>query len=127
MEQMQEEKHIIWSNLNLDMEDWREFLEEEYPGRTEDEYYCLMHELNDGYLDDERMNLDKQVSTPIIVCADLGLWNGRKSGYRMIAAATLKTALAAGLKAQNGMWTGRATCGPLPYTMTGGTITFTGH
>ncbi len=41
MEQVQEEKHIIWSNLNLDLKDWREFLEEEYPGRTEDEYYCV--------------------------------------------------------------------------------------
>ena len=49
MEQIQEEeKRIIWSNLNLDIEDWREFLEEEYPDRTEDEYYDLMRELNDG-------------------------------------------------------------------------------
>ena len=98
MEQVQEEKHIIWSNLNLDMEDWREFLEEEYPGRTEDEYYCLMHELNGGYLDDERMNLDKQVSTPIIVCADLGLWNGRKSGYRMIGSGNIKDCLGSGFE-----------------------------
>lgn len=96
MEQAQEEKHIIWSNLNLDMEDWREFLEEEYPGRTEEEYYDLMHELNNGYLDDERMNLDRQLSTPILVCADLGLWNGRKSGYRMIGSGNIKDCLDSG-------------------------------
>lgn len=96
MEQAQEEKHIIWSNLNLDMEDWREFLEEEYPGRTEEEYYGLMHELNNGYLDDERMNLDRQLSTPILVCADLGLWNGRKSGYRMIGSGNIKDCLDSG-------------------------------
>lgn len=98
MEQAQEEKHIIWSNLNLDMEDWREFLEEEYPGRTEEEYYYLMHELNNGYLDDERMNLDRQLSTPILVCADLGLWNGRKSGYRMIGSGNIKDCLDSGLE-----------------------------
>ncbi len=99
MEQIQEEeKHIIWSNLNLDLKDWREFLEEEYPGRTEDEYYCLMHELNDGYLDDERMNLDLRLSTPIIVCADLGLWNGRKSGYRMIDSGNIKDCLDSGFQ-----------------------------
>ena len=98
MEQIQEEKHIIWSNLNLDMEDWREFLEEEYPGRTEEEYYYLMHELNDGYLDDERMNLDKQLSTPILVCADLGLWNGRKSGYRMIGSGNIRDCLDSGFE-----------------------------
>ena len=97
MEQIQEEeKHIIWSNLNLDLKDWREFLEEEYPDRTEDEYYYLMRELNDGYLDDERMNLDRQLSTPIIVCADLGLWNGRKSGYRMIGSGNIKDCLDSG-------------------------------
>ena len=96
MEQAQEEKHIIWSNLNLDLKDWREFLEEEYPGRTEEEYYDLMHELNNGYLDDERMNLDRQLSTPILVCADLGLWNGRKSGYRMIGSGNIKDCLDSG-------------------------------
>lgn len=98
MEQIQEEKHIIWSNLNLDLKDWREFLEEEYPGRTEDEYYYLMRELNDGYLDDERMNLNKQLSTPILVCADLGLWNGRKSGYRMIGSGNIKDCLDSGFE-----------------------------
>lgn len=98
MEQVQEEKHIIWSNLNLDLKDWREFLEEEYPGRTEDEYYYLMYELNNGYLDDERMNLDRQLSTPILVCADLGLWNGRKSGYRMIGSGNIRDCLDSGFE-----------------------------
>lgn len=97
MEQVQEEeKHIIWSNLNLDLDEWREFLEEEYPDRTEHEYYDLMCELNDGYLDDERLNLDVQLSTPILVCADLGLWNGRKSGYRMIGSGNIKDCLESG-------------------------------
>ena len=95
MEQAQE-KHIIWSSLNLELEEWRGFLEEEYPDRTEEEYYSLMHELNDGYLDDERANLNVQLSTPILVCADLGLWNGRKSGYRMIDSGNIRDCLSSG-------------------------------
>ena len=95
MEQIQEEeKHIIWSNMNLDMEAWKPDLEENYPGRSEEEYYELMHELNDMYFDDEKANLDIQLSAPIIVCADLGLWNGRRMGYKMIDSGNISDCLA---------------------------------
>lgn len=90
------EKHVIWSDLNLDYEDWREFLEEEYPGRTEEEYRMLMYELNADYLDDERSNLNIQLSMPILVCADLGLWNGRKTGYKMIDSGNIRDCLSDG-------------------------------
>ncbi len=93
---MEAEKHVIWSDLNLDYEDWREFLEEEYPGRTEDEYRMLMYELNADYLDDERSNLNIQLSMPILVCADLGLWNGRKTGYKMIDSGNIRDCLSDG-------------------------------
>ena len=87
---MTDGKHIIWSNLNLDIEDgWREAYAEvvEINGwdeDPEDEYaiYQYMIETNGFYLDDERMNLDIEVSQPIIAIADLGLWNGRFSGYK---------------------------------------------
>lgn len=92
MEQAQE-KHIIWSDINLDDGAWRAELEEEYPDRTEDEYMYLMDEINQGYLDDERCNLDIQLSTPIIVCGDLGLWNGRRMGYQMIDSGNIRDCL----------------------------------
>ena len=95
MEQVQErEKHIIWSNMNLDVETWKPDLEENYPDRTEEEYFYLMHEINNEYLNDERINLNIQLSTPIIVCADLGLWNGRKMGYKMIDSGNISDCLA---------------------------------
>ena len=82
-------KHIIWSDLDLDIDDWRdayaEFLEDNgLNGDPDDEYeiYQYMVETNSLYLDDERMNLDIEVSQPIIAIADLGLWNGRFSGYK---------------------------------------------
>ena len=34
---MKDDHHIIWSNHNLDFEDWRDDLEEQYPGLPESE------------------------------------------------------------------------------------------
>ena len=52
------DRHIIWSNVHLDLDDWRDFLMENYPELPEDKLYEKMHELNAEYLDDERRNLD---------------------------------------------------------------------
>lgn len=76
-----EDRHIIWSNENLDLDDWREDLQEQYPDCSEDELYRIMCETNADYLSDERVNLNIQLSQPILVIADLGLWNGRRMGY----------------------------------------------
>lgn len=81
---MNEERHVIWSNYSLDYEDWRDDLEADYPDLSEDERISLMYEINGDYLDDERMNLDVQLSQPILVVGDLGLWNGRRMGYKEI-------------------------------------------
>ena len=49
---MNAQRHIIWSNHELDYEDWKDDLEKEYPDLSDDERYSLMYEINDGYLDD---------------------------------------------------------------------------
>ena len=82
---MTEQKHLIWSNFDLDYEDWRTDLEEQYPELTEDERMMLMYDINNGYLDDERANLNIQLDQPILIIADLGLWTGRHMGYKEIA------------------------------------------
>lgn len=87
------DRHVIWSNIDLDLDDWRDDLKAEYPGLTEDEMYRLMNEINDDYLDDERINLNIQLSEPIIAIGDLGLWNGRRSGYRMIESGNIRDCL----------------------------------
>ena len=51
-------RHVIWSNRDLDYEDWRDELEAEYPDLSEDERYLKMLEINDDYLSDERANLN---------------------------------------------------------------------
>lgn len=91
--QEQNDRHIIWSYLNLDLDDWRESLEELYPDYPEDELYDIMVKSNAENLYDERVNLDIQLSQPIIVIGDLGRWNGRVSGYKMIDSGNIKDCL----------------------------------
>ena len=78
-------KHIIWSNMNMDYDDWKADLESDYPECTEDERKDLMYTINDEYLQDERVNLDVTVDGRILVIADLGLWNGRHQGYKILS------------------------------------------
>ena len=93
-------KHIIWSNMNLDVEDWRDDYKEscenndmEYDPNDEYAIYEWMMETNKEYLDDERMNLNKVVEGRILVIADLGLWNGRKSAYKIVDSGNIKDIL----------------------------------
>ena len=94
------DRHIIWSNQNLDVDDWREdykeFLEaNELDDDPNDEqaFYEWMEETNYDYLSDERVNLNVQLSQPIIVIGDIGRWNGRVSGYKMIDSGNIKDCL----------------------------------
>ena len=90
---MKEDRHIIWSNYDLDYEDWRDDLEAEYPELTEDQRIALMYEINGDYLDDERVNLNIQLSQPILVIGDLGFWYGRRSGYKEIESGNIRDCL----------------------------------
>ena len=85
-------KHIIWSNIDLNVEDWRdgykEYLEmnemDDADPNDEDAIYEWMNKTNDMYFDDEYANLNKELDGRILVIADLGLWNGRKQGYKIL-------------------------------------------
>ena len=90
---MSEARHIIWSNYDLDYEDWRADLEAEYPELSEDERIALMYELNNDYLDDERLNLSIQLPQPILMIADIGRWDGRYSGYGEIQSGKISDCL----------------------------------
>ena len=89
---MKDGRHIIWSN-DIDYDDWREDWEEQYPDLSEAERMELMYELNGDYLDDERSNLDIQLSRPILVVGDLGLWHGRRMGYKEIPSGNIRDCL----------------------------------
>lgn len=87
------EKYIVWSDINLDFKDWEDDLKAEYPNADELLLYSKMIETNGFYLDDERMNLKTPVGGPLLVIADLGLWNGRRHGYCEIPNASLSDCL----------------------------------
>src|SRR5574344_1350370 len=90
---MTDTDHLIWSNYSLDYDDWKDDLEAEYPELSEDERQERMYEINGDYLDDERVNLNIQLSRPILIIADLGRWNGRFSGYKEIASGNIRDCL----------------------------------
>ena len=94
------DRHVIWSNVDLDIEDFREgyadYLEinglDKDPN-DDDAIYDYMIEINNEYLWDERANLDIQLSQPILLIADLGRWNGRFSGYQELQSGNIKHCL----------------------------------
>lgn len=84
-------KHIIWSNDTDQFDDTeirtslmeREFSENEI---TDDAVENEKRELVDIYFDDETSNLNRPLRGRVLCIADLGLWHGRKSGYRIMKA-----------------------------------------
>ena len=87
------DKHIVWSDMNLDFDDWKDDLKEQYHDASEMGLVSKMYEINSDYLDDERANLNIQLPREIIVIGDLGLWHGRAHGYKMIESGNIKDCL----------------------------------
>lgn len=83
-------KHIIWSNYDLNLEDWIEDLKENHKdceiddsSWTEEMFYQKMIDYNYMYFEDERVNLNIPTGR-IIEIADIGLWDGRRMGYNLL-------------------------------------------
>ena len=92
------DRHIIWSNMKLETDDWRDayaqYLEiNELEDSEENGLYEYMIVANDENLYDERVNLNIQLAQPIIVIGDIGRWNGRVMGYKMIDSGNIKDCL----------------------------------
>lgn len=84
-------KHIIWTNY-LDYDDWRTDMEAYYPdeeGFTDDDRMRLMYEINDEYLEDEKVNLNKELGRQIVVYANLGLWDGNRIAAKVLKGTNL--------------------------------------
>ena len=65
---MTDNKHIIWSDYNLDFEDWREDLAEQYPGLPESELIDIMYKTNADYLAGKlRVEILRTVCIPIVI------------------------------------------------------------
>ena len=85
-------KQIIWSNRNIDFDEWKESLIEyqkengyENPEDvTDDDVWNFIYESLDNQFDDERWNLNVPTDGRILAIADLGLWYGRRQGYKIL-------------------------------------------
>lgn len=80
---MKKKIRTIWSYDIGDLENWRDAWEDG-DELDDDELRERAERLKDDYLWDERVNLNHELSTDIICIADLGLWYGRCSGYKII-------------------------------------------
>lgn len=79
-------KKIIWSNMNLNADEWRDGYAEHCDINGIDHGdECALHEwmeeTNALYLDDERENLNKKIDGVILCICNIGKWYGRVNGY----------------------------------------------
>ena len=64
----------------------KEFLSDAYPEieQTEENVTQELYDHIDMYFEDEITNLNKELNGRILCIAGMGLWNGRKSGYKIL-------------------------------------------
>ena len=93
-------RYILWSNLNLDVDDWIDGIKEnlnineiDYSNWSESMFYQEMVKLNDMYFEDEKCNLDIPTEGRIIEIADVGLRDGRSMGYNLLDEHNIKACL----------------------------------
>lgn len=88
-------KHnVIWKSYGMldlnELEDYekhaREFLSEAYPEieQTEENIQQEVYDNIDMFFEDELLNLSKKLPNNIIAIADIGRWNGRVQGYKIL-------------------------------------------
>ena len=97
---MKEKRYTIWQNIDDSIVDWKydyqeahELSDKDMEEVSDDEIYNWMYEMLYEYLDDERANLNIKLDDEIIVIGDLGLWNGRVTGYKTIPSCNIKDCL----------------------------------
>ncbi len=93
----------IWSSYDaFDLMDDEEFIneylsindmDETYDDLPKYKAYDIAWEYNEGCLDDARANLNIDVHSPILAIADLGLWDGRVTGYKEMKTSNISDCL----------------------------------
>lgn len=83
-------KHTIFNNDStvFDFEEMRNEISENNDIPAEDisdeaVWDYISHSIENWY-DDERINLNQELDNFVICIADLGLWNGRRSAYKLL-------------------------------------------
>lgn len=90
----------IWNSW-IDTAEWEAAIEEDremnpgfYENRDPEEAaYEAACNMNQRHLDDERELLNIQLANPILIIADIGRWNGRAAGYKIISSGNIRDIL----------------------------------
>lgn len=85
-------KRIIWSNIDVDFDEWKkDLIEYQKENKYDDaenvldsEVHSFISESLENALEDERHNLNIKTEGRILVIADIGRWNGRVPGYKIL-------------------------------------------
>ena len=87
---------LIWSNYPDDITVDEEFYKTEYPEIYAKGIEAMEEATYDDlylYLDDEKQNLDIQLSGEILVIGNIGTWKGRRHGYKIIESGNISDIL----------------------------------
>lgn len=87
------EEYVLWSNYYEDIVEMCNYIQHDYPESNEDElyeYYCDENNFNYDML---CTKLNIQLSTKIVVIGELGLWNGKVTGYKTIDSGNIRDCL----------------------------------
>lgn len=85
---MDSRDRLIWTS-QPDFEEYREDLMADFPEYSEDQLRDILQASNWARLQFDREELAHLYDDSILVIADLGLWDGRKSAYREIESCNL--------------------------------------
>lgn len=77
-------KHTLWSS-EIEIKDWIEDIRDYMPEASENEIYEEAVRVNESYLDDLRGSFNKKLNERIVVIGELGLWNGKRMGYKLLS------------------------------------------
>ena len=82
-EYIMETKHVVYSTMDDDFENYKKWYleEEEHEKISDEEIYDAWDAWGEMCYEDARADLNIETNE-IIAIADLGLWDGRHSGYK---------------------------------------------
>ena len=91
---MNNTKRTIWSNDydhldNLANEMLKNPEDFGFFDLNDENAFACASEMNDWWLDDEKANLNKELGQSIVMIARLGLWNGKRSAYKIMKGTNL--------------------------------------
>lgn len=124
---MSKDDYRIWSNADLDYEEWKDWMEEEYPALSEDERVAMMYEEMGTTLRTNASIWTSSFLSPFWLLPIWGFGMADAWDIRKSQAAISVTAFTLITTTPPGMWTRAEIFGAMTPTMTAQTIISIGY